>query len=324
MAGTAAASAQPGNTPPATKTGGKNEIVVSGKNGASKIDPLMSVNQTTYRVMESVDKAIVAPIAKGYRKQVPSPIRRGLHNFFFNLNEPVNAINFVLQLKPLSALKTVGRFGLNSTIGVGGLLDVAKTKPFKLHYRPNGLGNTFGYYGIGPGAFLFLPGIGPTSVRDLIGSILDQVVVPFAVGSHFNTPWFVIPANIVQALDYRVGIDEDLEKVREAKNPYIYYRQLYFRNRFEEIEALHGRGPLARGQIGMAPFAHPLYPEPTPPALVPEPAGAAPAVVAPPAAGAAPSGPTVGPVETPPASPPAPPPPVFVAHPVVQPLPAGA
>jgi phospholipid-binding lipoprotein MlaA len=247
---------------------------VSGKNGASKIDPLMSVNQTTYRVMESVDKAIVAPIAKGYRKQVPSPIRRGLHNFFFNLNEPVNAINFVLQLKPLSALKTVGRFGLNSTIGVGGLLDVAKTKPFKLHYRPNGLGNTFGYYGIGPGRSCSCP----ASARPAFATSSARSSTRWSC----PLPWAAIstrPGSSSRRTSCRrstiAWASTRISKRSAKRNPYIYYRQLYFRNRFEEIEALHGRGPLARGQIGMAPFAHPLYPEPTPPALVPEPAGAA-------------------------------------------------
>ena len=288
-----------------------------------KIDPLAGVNKTTFAALESVDKALVGPIAHGYRDGVPGPIRQGLHNFFFNLTEPVNALNHVLQLHPGRAFKTMARFGINSTAGIGGLLDVAKKKPFNIHYRPNGFGNTFGYWGIGPGPYLFLPLVGPTSLRDLIGSLLDQAALPL-VFKPLKNYYYVTAAGLITELDYRVDIDEGVERVRKTSSPYASYRQLYFKSRYDQIEGLHGRGPLARGEVGQPPFVTPLYPDA-------DPAQIAPSALAPPAGapstGAAPSMPVaadpVPPVPPAPPTPAAPLPPVFVSHPVVQPLPAG-
>lgn len=273
----------------------------------------MVINQATFKVTEAVDKALVGPVAMAYKNGLPGPIRSGLHNFFYNLTEPVNIINFVLQLKPVSAARTLARFGINTTLGVAGLLDVAKRQPFNLHYRPNGVANTLGYYGIGPGPYMFLPFVGPTSVRDLIGTLVDQVVLPVSFGKPFNSPYYVLPANTVQTLDYRVIIDDDLNKVRQSGHAYSSYREIYLETRREEIEALHGRGPLAKGEVGEAPFAKPLYPEAKPA----EPAAPAkPVAETPP-----PPEPAAAPASAPAPAPVAPPPPVFVSHPVVQPLP---
>jgi hypothetical protein len=139
-------------------------------------DPVIKLNMASYSVAQSVDHAIIEPAAMGYKKHVPSPIRAAVRHFFANLTEPVIAVNFLLQLHPGKAAETVGRFGINSTIGIGGLLDVAKTKTFKLPYRVNGFGYTFAYYGVKPGPFLFIPLVGPTTLRDAIGLGLDRMV----------------------------------------------------------------------------------------------------------------------------------------------------
>lgn len=286
------------------------DIVVSGERKMNKIDPLAGLNQTTFKVMEGVDVALVGPIAHTYRDKVPSPVRMALHNVFFNLTEPVNFVNHLLQLHPGRAFKVLVRFGVNSTVGIGGLLDVAENKPFRIHYRPNGFGNTLGYYGVGPGPFLFLPLVGPTSVRDLIGSLLNNAFLPAFV-KPFKNSYYVVGAGLITSLDYRVDIDDGVERARKTSSPYATYRQLYFKSRFEEIEALHGRGPLAKGEIGQPPFVRPRFPDAAPAT----PAAPAPAAVPAPAPAPAPV------VEAPPAPPPPPLPPVFVSHPVVQPLP---
>ena len=294
-----------------------NEIVVSGEHKMQKIDPVEGVNKVSFQAIEGVDKALIGPIMHGYRDGVPGPVRQGLHNFFFNLTEPVNAVNHVLQLHPGRALKTVARFGINSTIGIAGLVDVAKKKPFNIHYRPNGFGNTFGYWGIGPGPYLFLPLVGPTSVRDLIGSLLDQAALPL-VAKPLKNYYFVTASGVITELDYRVDIDAGVERVRKTGNVYASYRQAYFRSRFEEIEALHGRGPLAKGEVGQPPFVTPLYPESD--AAAPS-VNLAPAPVLPESVVSEPA--TAAPL------PPTPLPPVFISqpviqpHPVVQPLPPG-
>ncbi len=274
-----------------------------------KIDPVEGANKVSFQAMEGIDKAVVGPIAHAYRDVLPRPVRLGLHNFFYNLSEPVNILNYMLQLHPGKAAQTLARFGINSTIGIAGLIDVAKKKPFNIHYRPNGFENTMGYYGIGPGPYFFLPLIGATSLRDLIGTLLDQAVLPTVVGKPFNNTYFVTASGVIQGLDYRVIIDEDLEKVRKSENVYVSYRQAYLRTRYWEIEALHGRGPLARGEIGEAPFAHPLYPESdqTP--------AAKPATTPAPNSALTPAPPAPAPVSA------TPPPPVFISQPVVQPHP---
>jgi phospholipid-binding lipoprotein MlaA len=289
----------------ATSPSASNEIVVSGAHGMQKIDPVMQANKVTYAVMQKTDDVLVAPAMHVYRDVLPKPIRTGLHNFFFNLTEPVNALNYMLQLHPGNALRTVARFGINTTIGIGGLIDVAKKKPFNLHYRRNGFANTLGYYGIGPGPYFFLPLVGPTTLRDLVGTLLGQAALPTFLGGPFNTRYYVIGAGIVTQLDYRAIVDDDLAKVRKSKSPYSTYRQAYLKTRYDEIEALHGRGPLAKGEEGEAPFAKPLGGDPDVAALVavPAPVATAPiAVVAP--------------------APVAPPPMMFVDNPMVQALPA--
>ena len=308
VAETPIATSQADQTPPPPRD--KSEIVVSGEHKMQKIDPIEGVNKLSFETLETVDKALIGPIMYGYRDGVPSPIRQGLHNFLFNLTEPVNALNHVLQLHPGRALRTLARFGINSTIGIAGVLDVAKKKPFKIIYRPNGFGNTFGYWGIGPGPYLFVPLVGPTSLRDLIGSIMDQAALPLVVKPLKNF-YYVTAAGVITELDYRVDIDAGVQRVRKTSNVYASYRKAYFRSRFEEIEALHGRGPLAEGEIGQPPFVEPLHPKaPEKPAEMP-----APAVIAP-----VPAAPVADTVSVPPAQPL---PPVFVSQPVVQPLPSG-
>ena len=121
----------------------ENVIVVTGEGADPLKDPLESVNIQAYELTRDIDKAFVEPIADVYEEDLPSPIRKGLRNFLRNLMEPVNALNYLLQLKPGKALETVGRFAINPTVGMTGLFDVAKNEPFNLPYRRNGFGNTF-------------------------------------------------------------------------------------------------------------------------------------------------------------------------------------
>ncbi len=123
------------------------------------------------------------------------------------------------------------------------MIDVAQKKPFRLPRRPNGFANTLGYYGVKPGPFLFLPLIGPTTVRDLIGLGIDRMVLPSAFGQPFNQPTYTVPASIVGSLDYRVEFDAQLHKLRDTSDPYAASRANYLESRQAEIDALRGRRP---------------------------------------------------------------------------------
>jgi phospholipid-binding lipoprotein MlaA len=200
-----------------------------------------NLNAKSFEAVQSVDKAVVEPVAKAYNKGLPRPVRSGFRNFFSNLQEPVVFGAYMLQLKPGKAMETVGRFAINTTLGVAGLIDVAKRKPFFLPYRPNGLSNVLGYYGVGPGPYMYLPIIGPTTVRDIIGDTVDNMAVPFLIGKPFTKPAYVIPATILDQLGERAAFDETIQHIRKEEDPYAAYRELYLKQRKAEIEALHGR-----------------------------------------------------------------------------------
>ncbi|MDG2001834.1 MAG: VacJ family lipoprotein [Novosphingobium sp.] len=223
------------------KESDRKDIVVKGELGETPGDPLESVNVQTFEVVQAVDKALVEPVARGYMKISPKPVRDGIHNVVTNLDEPIVFLSFLLQLKPLKALKTLGRFAVNSTMGVGGLFDVAKRKPFNHPHQPNGIGQTLAYYGVKSGAFLYLPLIGSTTVRDLFGTLAAMPILPLTIGKPFNRAIYVFPKATISAIDERAQDDERLTRIHnESSNPYPVYRSYYLRKRQAEIDMLKG------------------------------------------------------------------------------------
>ncbi|MHA7820722.1 MAG: MlaA family lipoprotein [Erythrobacter sp.] len=229
--------------------GETNEIVVEGEYGPPEGDPMAAVNETSYRIVQDIDGALIGPIAYGYRDGLPGPIRDGLGNVVRNLREPANFLNFLLQFKIGDAFETLGRFAINSTIGVGGLFDVAGNETFNLPYRRNGFANTLGYYGVEPGAYLYLPIAGATTVRDLIGDTLDQAVLPIAVGKPFDTPEYGVPYFVISNLEARLEVDNELAAIEGAVDPYAARRDTYLYYREREIALLKGEEPPERPAI---------------------------------------------------------------------------
>lgn len=216
-------------------------IVVTARQGPPPGDPIAVVNEVAFVAVQAVDEAIVAPVARGYQKGLPEPIRDGLHNVLNNSDEPIVFVNFLLQLKIGKAAETVGRFAINSTVGVAGLFDVAKKKPFKLPRRSNGLADTLGYYGVGPGPYLFVPLIGSTTVRDLVGRVVDLSILPTAVGKPFTNPIVSASKGILSSIDDRVENDEILTRLQQSGNPYAATREYYLKKRQAEIDVLRGK-----------------------------------------------------------------------------------
>jgi len=232
--------AAPTQTPAPAPDGGT--IVVTARPDSQPGDPMLQLNAQSFEMVQDVDEALVGPVAMAYKDAVPKPVRHGIRNFLRNLTEPIVALNFLLQLKPGKAAETVGRFAINSTIGLGGLFDIAKRDPFKLPYRRNGFANTLGYYGVEPGAYLFLPLIGPTTIRDLVGGTIDGLLLPTVAGAPFNNPYFTLPAAGLSALQGRIQIDEQLNALRnQSGDPYLAARDFYLKRRQAEIDALRGR-----------------------------------------------------------------------------------
>ncbi len=222
----------------------EDEVVVIAHKRNNAGDPLHIVNQQSFAASQDVDQALVAPIAIAYASHVPGPVRGGVRNFLKNLREPIVFVNFLVQLKPASAAQTAGRFALNSTIGGLGLVDVAKHRPFNLAERHNGFADTLGYYGVKPGPYFFLPLFGPTTLRDAFGAIADSSMLITAIGAPFNQASYTLPASALGAVDRRIALDEDLNRIRnDATDAYGSRRTLYLCKREAEIDELRGRRP---------------------------------------------------------------------------------
>lgn len=212
------------------------EIVVQARSGQD--EPLEQLNVEGFEVTQAVDKAVFGPVARAYGTAIPRPIRKGLRNFLTNLREPIVAANYLLQLKIGKAGETLGRFAINSTVGVAGLIDQAKRPPFNLPRRRNGFANTLGYYGVKPGPFFYLPLIGPTTLRDFAGNVVDQLAAPMATVPPFDRSEYIAPVGLLGALDARNEFDEELERRRAGSDPYGDTRKIYLERRQAEIDAL--------------------------------------------------------------------------------------
>lgn len=235
--------------PPPVAGEADSVIIVNANPRHIRADPLSGLNATTFEVVEVVDKAVVAPVAGTYEKIVPTPVRNGLRNVLVNLAEPVVFLNYLLQFKPGKALETLGRFGINSTIGVAGLFDMARRKPFNLPYRQNGFANTMAYHGLGSGPYFYLPLLGPTTARDLAGRLLDLSVLPTAFGSPFTKPAYSLSTGALKAMNDRIAFDERIKATRSEADPYVASRDFYLQRRKAEIDALHSAEYRARKGI---------------------------------------------------------------------------
>ncbi|WP_157082886.1 MlaA family lipoprotein [Sphingomonas asaccharolytica] len=207
-------------------------------------DPLEGFNRAMFGIHQTLDKAIYRPLAMGYQHVVPKPVRSGLRNFFSNLTEPVVFLNYLLQFKFGKAAETLVRFTVNSTLGVGGFFDIAKTEDFKLPHRNNSFGDTLAYYGVGPGPYLFLPLVGPTTLRDALGGPVDGAVLPVSIGKPFTDWRYQFSSGLITGLDLRAESDPELRALfGGAVDPYATLRSVWLQNRAAEVSDLHHHRP---------------------------------------------------------------------------------
>lgn len=143
-------------------------------------DSLEPFNRRMYAFNTQLDRKVLYPASRVYLAVVPKPIRKGISNFYQNFSEIPTFVNSILQLKPGKAANALGRFVVNSTVGLLGVTDVAKNMGMKRD--PETMGDTLGHYGIGAGSYLVLPITGPSSIRDAIGTGIDTVATSAARG----------------------------------------------------------------------------------------------------------------------------------------------
>ena len=205
-------------------------------------DPWEKTNRDIFDFDVRVDHAVARPVAKGYRAVVPEPVRDGIHNAITNLNSPVILANDVLQGDGDKAVNTAGRLVINSTVGIGGLIDVASKIGIPAH--ENDFGITLGKNGIAEGSYLVLPFAGPMPPRDLLGTGVDVAFDPLTwIKFHGRDTWMVVRfgIGILDAEASRIDAVETIE--RSSIDFYATTRNLYRQSRNAKInEGKPGNG----------------------------------------------------------------------------------
>jgi phospholipid-binding lipoprotein MlaA len=202
-------------------------------------DPWARLNRSIYRFNARFDEAIFLPVADNYDR-LPSPVRHGVRNFFLNLSEPKSALNYLLQWRPVSGLRSVGRFVVNTTLGIGGLFDVAAH--VRLANPLTGFGVTLARWGMHPGPYLVIPLLGPSTLRDGVGLLADYGVsygINLADLYRGYQSWALGTLN---AVNQRAGNDF---RYYSSGSPFEYetIRFLYVHRELIQDEALHAKSP---------------------------------------------------------------------------------
>jgi phospholipid-binding lipoprotein MlaA len=201
-------------------------------------DPLERLNRFTYRFNARFDEHVFLPVANGYRR-VPGPLRAGVHNFFRNLSEVTSTINYGLQWRLGNGARSLGRFVINSTIGIGGLFDVA-TK-LRLSNEQTGFSATLSTWGVHPGPYLVIPLLGPSTFRDGCGFLADYGIEYGVNVANLYRGNKTYPLGVVNAIDQRAAIDF---RYHGSGSPFEYetIRFLYVHRDLIQDEALRARG----------------------------------------------------------------------------------
>jgi phospholipid-binding lipoprotein MlaA len=187
-------------------------------------DPLESLNRKVYSFNDMLDKTLLTPVVEVYENVTPDGVEKGVSNFFSNLSDVGNFLNHSFQLKPKRAAKDIGRLVINTTLGLGGLIDVASN--LGIYQEPEDFGQTLGYWGVNPGPYLVLPFLGPSTLRDTGAKLIDTGSSPI---NSYNpiTHKFVIYA--LQMVDRRRQLG-DLESLISG-DPYFFIREAYLQRR---------------------------------------------------------------------------------------------
>jgi phospholipid-binding lipoprotein MlaA len=222
--------------PPATVTGVANP------------DPWEATNRGFYSFENGLDHVALRPAAVFYKHALPHPVRNGVHNMLGNLTEPVTFFNNVLQARPRKAVRTLARLTLNSTVGIGGIFDVGAHSG--LPRERTGFADTLARYGAPQGPYLFLPLLGPSSVRDVTGRIGDAVMSPFTWVKFDGRDTLQVTTLLVDGLDQRSGADPILKSINHtATDPYATIRAAFLQttsttgDKQTDVKALPDFGP---------------------------------------------------------------------------------
>jgi phospholipid-binding lipoprotein MlaA len=201
-------------------------------------DPFEPANRVSYAITDGVDTYFLAPVARAYRYAVPGVVRRPIHNMLQNMTTPVLFINDVAQTKPRRAGDTFMRFVINTTVGVGGMFDIASKWGYPEHTTD--FGQTLALWGVPSGPFLFIPVIGPSDPRDTGGYLVDIGFDPLTyVPSGHGLQTLGQVRYVVGVVDARSGLLDETDSIKKtALDPYATIRSLFRQNRESTIQQL--------------------------------------------------------------------------------------
>jgi len=222
-------------------------------------DPWHAANRPVFAVSMEVDKGVIAPVAHGYRRVLPAPVRKSVRSAIDNLGEPGTVLNDLAQGHPSRAGVATARFAINSTVGLLGLFDVASR--MNLPYHESDFGQTLGRWGAQPGPYIYVPVVGPSNLRDGLGRIVDAFTDPVSLLTGGVTTTLGAIRFTATTVDARVGADSAFRALKDATDPYATARSAYTQRRTAVVQ-------LATGEAEVLPD---FEPAPTAPSATPAP-----------------------------------------------------
>jgi phospholipid-binding lipoprotein MlaA len=198
---------------------------------ANPTDPLEPFNRRMFAFNEGVDKAVLKPVAEGYRAVTPQPIRAGVTNFFDNLEDLWSAVNSALQLRPQNTAENFMRFSVNTVFGLGGVLDVASEMGIERHQED--FGKTLGRWGVPAGPYLVFPLLGPTTLRDSTTIVLENSYDPVSSIDNIRLRNSVTVLRLVDTRTNLLRLGNMLDEA--ALDKYSFTRDAFMQRRRAEI-----------------------------------------------------------------------------------------
>ncbi len=199
-------------------------VAAQGNPQNDDIDPFITVNRSVYDFNEALDEIVIKPVTKSYDFVMPEFAKRGVTNFFNNLDDINVVLNDLLQLKMANAMHDSGRFLINTTVGVGGLIDVASG--FGLYKNYEDFGQTLGYWGMDSGAYMVLPFLGTSTIRDTIGMIPDYLVNPVFWVNDSETRFALFTLDNIDTRLYYMAAEAMI-----TGDEYVFVRDAYLQRR---------------------------------------------------------------------------------------------
>jgi phospholipid-binding lipoprotein MlaA len=212
-------------------------------------DPAEPTNRAVFDFNQGLDRNVFKPVAQAYQDNLPDGLRRGVHNFLTNLDEPLVGFNDILQAKGERALTTGTRFMINTTLGLGGIFDLAGE--WGLPHHDSDFGQTFGVWGIGEGPYITLPIFGPSNARDTAGLALSFAANPLTWMSGSAVTIASVGRSGTQGVDERARNIDTLDDLqRSSLDFYATLRSVYRQHRNGMIEDAKSGNPNAHVEFG--------------------------------------------------------------------------